>query len=68
MRTMSEIVNDMQISARDSVGDPEASHPYADDLLVEAIQHLAEPRTGQPDQAKVKELLDAYEQVHRWFA
>ena len=45
--------------------DTEAAHSEADDLLVSTLLHLPLSSTHQ---ATVKRIVDAYEQIEKWFA
>jgi hypothetical protein len=62
MRSLYDITQDL-VALADS-GDIEAAHGRADDLLVEAIRAKA----VATDYKRVEELIDAYENVPKWYA
>lgn len=61
--TLIEILNKMEDQIR--LGDTEAAHGYADDLLINLIKEL---RPDGIDGDAVDEILVAYEKIDKWYA
>jgi hypothetical protein len=65
MRTVEEIVTEMEKLVPISKGDREQVHYEADQLLVEAIENMFEQVTSR---STITDLITSYKAVRKWYA